>query len=169
VLTASEFAWDTSAVPDGYYRIRVSASDELDNPRPLALETRDESEPFLVDNRPPELLEMRADAQRITGVARDAQGPISRLEYAVDGLEWRLARADDDLVDTREERFSIPLRDLPRVTLDRGTRQRRARQQHDAGSRSAGAVGTAAPCRGARTWTARQIAHSAATARARAD
>ncbi|MEY4578919.1 MAG: hypothetical protein RL701_3622 [Pseudomonadota bacterium] len=114
VLTDSEYSWDTDAVPDGYYRIHVEASDELDNPEPLVRKGHGDSEPFLVDNRPPELPELRVEAQRVVGKALDALGPITRLEYNVDGLEWRLVRSDDDLLDSREERFAIPLSQLPK-------------------------------------------------------
>ncbi|MET0384772.1 MAG: hypothetical protein ABW321_02375 [Polyangiales bacterium] len=114
VFTGTEYSWDTAAVADGFYRVRVVASDELDNPKPLALEAHGDSEPFLVDNRPPELPNLRVSGPRIEGSARDEQGPIGKLEYNVDGLEWRLARVQDDLLDTREEAFSIPLNELPK-------------------------------------------------------
>jgi len=114
IQTGTEYTWDTDGVPDGYYRVRVEASDELDNPEPLTRKAQAESEPFLVDNRPPEIPELRLQGVRVTGSARDEQGPISRLEYNVDGLEWRLLRADDDLLDAREERFSLPLLQLPK-------------------------------------------------------
>jgi hypothetical protein len=113
VLTDAEYTWDTEAAPDGYYRVLVEASDELDNPEPLARRSRQVSEPFLVDNRPPEIPELRADKSGISGTARDALGPISKLEYNVDGLEWHLARAVDDLLDAREEPFLIPMSQLP--------------------------------------------------------
>ena len=37
VLTDNEYTWDAKAVPDGYYRVRVDASDELSNPDAFAL------------------------------------------------------------------------------------------------------------------------------------
>lgn len=114
VFTGSEYTWDTDAVPDGYYRVRVEASDELDNPEPLARKAQADSEPFLVDNRPPEITELRLQGARVQGSAKDEQGPISRLEYSVDGQEWHLMRAEDDLLDSREERFSLPLLQLPK-------------------------------------------------------
>jgi hypothetical protein len=113
-LTGTEYTWDTDAVQDGYYRLRVEASDELDNPDPLSRKARAESEPFLVDNRPPEIPELRLQGVRVIGSARDEQGPISRLEYNVDGQEWHLLRAEDDLLDSREERFSLPMLQLPK-------------------------------------------------------
>jgi hypothetical protein len=114
VLTATDYTWETEAAPDGYYRVRVEASDELDNPASLARSTRAESEPFLVDNRAPELVDLRLQGTRIVGRAFDEQGPISRLEYSLDGFEWRVLRADDDLLDAREEQFALPLSLLPK-------------------------------------------------------
>ncbi|HET8938000.1 MAG TPA: hypothetical protein VFN67_31365 [Polyangiales bacterium] len=114
VLTATDYTWETEAAPDGYYRVRVEASDELDNPAALARRTRAESEPFLVDNRAPELVDLRLQGNRVVGRAYDEQGPIARLEYSLDGFEWRVLRADDDLLDAREEPFSLALSQLPK-------------------------------------------------------
>jgi hypothetical protein len=114
VQTSTDYSWDTETTPDGYYRVRVEASDELDNPATLARRSRAESEPFLVDNRAPELVELRVQSGRVVGRAFDEQGPITRLEYSVDGFEWRLLRADDDLLDAREESFALALAQLPK-------------------------------------------------------
>jgi outer membrane protein assembly factor BamB len=112
VLTATDYSWETDAVPDGYYRVRVEASDELDNPAALARTTRGESEPFLVDNRAPEIVDLRLQGAKVVGRAFDEQGPITRLEYSFDGFEWRVLRAEDDLLDAREEAFSLQLPQL---------------------------------------------------------
>lgn len=114
VLTGTDYTWDTESTPDGYYRARIDASDELDNPSTLARRAHAESEPFLVDNRAPELVDLRVQGARIVGRAFDEQGPITRLEYSLDGFEWRMLRADDDLLDAREEPFSLPLPQLPK-------------------------------------------------------
>jgi hypothetical protein len=110
---ASEYSWDTEPIPDGYYRIRVSASDEIDNPAPSARKTASESEPFLVDNRAPTLPELRLQGGRVLGRASDDFGPITKLEFSLDGLEWKLLPPDDGLLDTRDERFSLALSELP--------------------------------------------------------
>lgn len=108
-LTATEYQWNTAALPDGYYVIAVEASDELSNPTSYTLRSTAESEPILVDNTPPEVRELRAAGTHVTGVARDALGPILRLEVAIDGGEWRLVFPSDDLFDTREERFDVEI------------------------------------------------------------
>jgi sugar lactone lactonase YvrE len=114
VQTATDYTWETETTPDGYYRARIEASDELDNPATLTRRARAESEPFLVDNRAPEIVELRVQGARVVGRAFDEQGPITRLEYSLDGFEWRILRADDDLLDAREEGFSLPLTQLPK-------------------------------------------------------
>jgi hypothetical protein len=116
IVTGSEQNWETDGVPDGYYRIRVEASDELDNPEPVAQKSHTDSEPVLVDNHPPHFPDLRVQSGRVVGKARDGQGPISKLEYSVDGIEWKLLAADDGLFDSAEEAFSLPLAQLPKGT-----------------------------------------------------
>jgi hypothetical protein len=99
-------------VPDGYYRVRVDASDELDNPAHQVERKATESEPFLLDNHPPHIDGLRYEKGRVSGVARDDLGPISKLEYALDGQEWKPFYPKDDLFDTREEPFELELKDL---------------------------------------------------------
>jgi hypothetical protein len=112
ILTEKHYEWDTSGVPDGYYRFWVSASDELDNPKPTSLKMAVESEPVLIDNHPPRIDALRVVGKNLQGKARDDMGPITRLEYAIDGRDWILFFPSDDLFDTAEERFSLTLDDL---------------------------------------------------------
>lgn len=107
MLTTTEHAWNTSAIPDGHYVIQVEASDELGNPLGLALRSTFESEPILVDNHAPVIERLAASGARITGRAIDTLGPIARLEVAVNGGEWELFFPEDDLLDTRDESFVI--------------------------------------------------------------
>lgn len=106
-LTATEYQWNTGALPDGHYVVEVEATDELTNPGALTLASRRGSEPILVDNHPPEVLELRAEGTRVSGRARDSLGPITRLEYAVDGGEWHMFFPTDDLLDTGDESFAL--------------------------------------------------------------
>jgi len=106
-LTAAEYTWNTGAVPDGHYVIQVEASDELGNPPALSLRSTSDSEPILVDNHDPSIEDLRASGARVSGRALDSLGPIARLEFAIDGGEWRLFFPSDDLLDTRDERFEL--------------------------------------------------------------
>jgi hypothetical protein len=107
LLSATEYSWNTTSVPDGWYVVEVEATDELSNPDAYVLRSRVASEPILVDNTPPEVVDLSASGARVTGRARDGMGPISRIEIAIDGGEFRPIFPEDDLLDTREERFAI--------------------------------------------------------------
>jgi hypothetical protein len=91
----------------------VTASDEWDNPDSLAYQSHGESEPFLIDNTAPAIATLKVQGPAVVGKAADAAGPISKLEYSLDGIEWKLARADDMLLDQREEAFTVPFALLP--------------------------------------------------------
>lgn len=110
-LSSLEYTWDTTAVPDGWYVVEVEGSDELSNPSDLVLRSTSASEPLLVDNHAPTVT-LRAAGTTVAGSAEDAIGPISRLELAVDGGEWRLFFPEDDLFDTRRESFEEDLSSL---------------------------------------------------------
>jgi hypothetical protein len=114
VVTGTEQSWETEGIPDGYYRVRVEASDELDNPASFAEKHVGEAEPLLVDNHAPQVDSLRADKTKITGIARDSLGPITKLEYTVDGLDWKLFFPQDDIFDTAEEAFAVPFSLLPK-------------------------------------------------------
>jgi hypothetical protein len=111
-LTKSQHEWDTQGLPDGHYRIRVEASDELANPARYALSSNAVSEPFLVDNHPPRIEGLRATGRNVQGTARDEAGPVAKLEYAVDGGDWHPFFPVDDLLDSAEERFNLELEGL---------------------------------------------------------
>ncbi len=124
VLTETNFSWNTASVPDGWYVVRVEASDELDNAEPLALRHTADSEPIRIDNHAPRVEELRMNGTRLGGRALDALGPIARLEYAIDGGEWVAIFPVDDLLDTNDERFEIDLSTLaagPHIVAVRAT------------------------------------------------
>src|SRR5207245_1191036 len=83
-LDAVAFTWDTSPLPDGRYRVRVTASDAASNP--IGEERSDElaSAPFTIDNTPPvvEALDARTEPRAVVveGRARDAQSTLTRIE-----------------------------------------------------------------------------------------
>jgi len=113
VLIAKEFIWDTSSIPDGYYRVRVEASDENANPESRVQRATGESEPFLIDNHAPQVVGLKLQSGRLEGRAVDTMGPVSKLEYAIDGAPWKVFFPSDDLLDTADEAFSFTLSALP--------------------------------------------------------
>lgn len=106
VHTRLEHTWETSGVPDGWYRLRVRATDELANPALYVLADTAESGPVLVDNHAPRLEGLTTSGTALRGRALDDTSAIARLEASVDGGEWRVFFPDDDLLDTQAEAFT---------------------------------------------------------------
>jgi hypothetical protein len=127
ILTKTSYDWSTEGVPDGYYRVRIDASDELDNPARSALVQRAESEPFLLDNHPPHIEGLRYERGRVLGVALDTLGPISSLELAIDAQDFLPFYPQDDLFDTAREPFELELKDLTKGRHAVAVRTRDAR------------------------------------------
>ncbi len=108
-LVRPEYKWETAAIADGYYRLRVEASDEEDNPKTRALTSVLESGPILVDNHAPTISKLRLAQRRLLGVVQDTVGPIASLHYAIDGASWQVCYSADDLLDTRYEHLDLEL------------------------------------------------------------
>lgn len=111
-LEKAEYEWDTEPVPDGYYRIKVVASDERANGPDSTLRGKRISARLLVDNRKPEVLGLTVRFPWVTGLVRDSGSPISRIEYSLDGKPWRMVDTADGLYDSPAEnfRFRLPVR-----------------------------------------------------------
>ena len=113
-LESSAFTWDTGALPDGRYRVRVVASDAAGNALGEALTGEAVSAPFRIDNTAPQVTEMAADpvpgAILVSGQAEDATGPLTRIEVSLDNDEWRVITPEGGLADERTLSFraSIP-------------------------------------------------------------
>ncbi len=113
-LQKAEYDWNTEAIPDGNYTVRVVTSDERSRPRSEALESTFISPPLLVDNRKPEVLGLdAAHYPQVTGRARDTGSNITEIEFAVDGGDWQLVPPNDGIFDDRVEPFTFRLPTLP--------------------------------------------------------
>jgi hypothetical protein len=92
----SEFSWDSAALPDGRYRVRLTVNDTASNPADEALSASRETELFLIDNTAPTISDLSASAQngriRVRFQAQDSASKLSRAEYSINGGEW--SRAD---------------------------------------------------------------------------
>ncbi|NOU27325.1 MAG: hypothetical protein HOO96_05395 [Polyangiaceae bacterium] len=103
-LTKTEYDWDTGALPEGKYRVRVEASDEFVNPPGDAQKHALVSEPFLVDNTPPVFRAVEVRGRRLTAQVQDGLGPVVRVELSVDGRsDFRPLGAKDGLFDSADE------------------------------------------------------------------
>jgi sugar lactone lactonase YvrE len=104
VLTKPELDWDTAALPEGKYRLRVDASDDISNPPGDATHHELEAPSILVDNTPPVFKSLAMQGHRLRAEVVDGVGPIARIEAAIDGrLEWRPLGAADGIFDTADE------------------------------------------------------------------
>jgi len=110
LLTSENYTWDTADLPEGRYRIRVSASDELSNPPTRAKNHRLESGVVLVDNTPPAIVDLRATGRVLDGVVLDGVGPIQRIEVSVAGSEeWYPFYPKDGIFDEQREEFTADI------------------------------------------------------------
>jgi hypothetical protein len=108
-LAALTYDWNTEALPDGYYRLRVTASDRGKNPLDLALDSSLVSAPFLVDNQKPEVHGLEVKGGTASGRAVDSFSRIDEIAYQVDGGEWIVAFPADGIFDATSEPFSVKL------------------------------------------------------------
>ena len=109
-LSDALFVWDTTSVADGRYLIRVRATDSPTNSVERVLSGERESDPFEIDNTPPQLTiesSRQGNATRLTVRVRDTQSPILKLEYSTAGGNWQVAYPVDGLSDSLDERYEI--------------------------------------------------------------
>jgi hypothetical protein len=110
-LTETNYSWDTTTVPAGLYRVRVTASDRPSNNPDDALSRERTSEPFLVDHEGPDV----SIAPRDRGASVTLRDNLTRLvkaAYALDSGDWVPVFPDDGMFDTPGETITIRLPDL---------------------------------------------------------
>jgi hypothetical protein len=112
-LTDTLTVWDTSSVPNGSYVVKVVASDAGAHPSDQALAGELESTSFDIDNTPPivSLGAVSRDGARflVNVDIRDADSPLTRVEYSLDAQKWQTAYPRDGMLDSRREQFEIRL------------------------------------------------------------
>ena len=115
-LDKDELDWNTLTVADGPYEIKVTASDSASNPKGSELSDSRISRQVVVDNTPPEIIELNYD---LTGkdvhfriVARDADSAIGSAKYYLNSAEdFQTVVSIDGVFDSRQEtlEFDLPL------------------------------------------------------------
>jgi len=115
-VEATSFTWDTRNIPDGRYRVRVRASDAPGNAVGESLEGEGLSEPFTIDNTPPQVtaFDVKGESRAVTmsGRAEDGQSILVRVDVAVDEEDWQEVLPQGGLSDERSLNFKARLPDL---------------------------------------------------------
>ena len=109
-LTKTTYSWETADLPEGKYRVRVTASDEISNPPDRVQRHELESSVILVDNTPPSIQDLEVTGKRIRGIVIDGVGPIARIEASVTGSdEWVPFFPRDGVFDEQREEFDADM------------------------------------------------------------
>jgi hypothetical protein len=106
------YSFDSTAFPDGDYRIRITASDSPSNTAEDALTVSEESDPFTIDNSPPVISNLRAAANVVRWHAADALSTIYKAEYSLDGGEWAVVDPEGKLSDSKALDYALTLKAL---------------------------------------------------------
>jgi len=112
-LAERYYSWDSTAFPDGEYRLRITASDAPGNPPAEALTAQMAGDPFLIDNTPPGITGLAATRTgaklRVRWHAADALNHVTRAEYSLDGGDWRVASPETKLSDSLELDYDLTM------------------------------------------------------------
>ncbi|MHC5083072.1 MAG: hypothetical protein ACYTET_03935 [Planctomycetota bacterium] len=116
-LDTNRFMWDGRTVEDGRYEVRVIANDRISNSPETMLTGSRISDPVVIDNTAPDIVESKLDPAGDTVVlylsVADAFSVIGKVEYTVNSNEkWMSTLPDDLIYDTLDEQFTIRLDDL---------------------------------------------------------
>jgi hypothetical protein len=109
-ISATDYSWTTDGLAEGWYRVRVEATDELANPIGKGLKHAAESAPFVIDNTAPTITRMSLNNGRLEAEVIDSIGPIARLEVQLDGRgPWRMVTSVDGILDDAKETVDTQL------------------------------------------------------------
>ncbi len=112
-LTQRFYSWDTTTMPDGAYYLKIVASDSPSNPPSEALSTERESDRLEIENTPPRVENLRADATpggaKVTFEGISSSGTIARAQYSVDAGDWLVVFPVGLLSDAPKESYQLQL------------------------------------------------------------
>ncbi len=122
-VTDSRFDLDTRSLPDGWYELKLVASDDPAQPAGAALTAEKVSRPFMIDNTAPTVTGLATGTPnsktgfcRISFSAQDALSPIAAARVSVNAGDWLTLEPQDHVFDSGTERFNAEVR-LPSAVL----------------------------------------------------
>ncbi len=105
------YSFDSAAFPDGHYVVRVTASDAPGNTPTNALSSFLDSDPFTIDNTPPEITNVSTTnsgtLRTLKFTAKDALSWVDKTEYSINGGDWVLLAPDNLVTDSRVLSFTV--------------------------------------------------------------
>ncbi|MBN1480485.1 hypothetical protein EH223_20725 [candidate division KSB1 bacterium] len=111
-LELNFYTWDSAQMADGEYEIKVVAYDKLNNPEDQARTGEKVSKSFVIDNTGPIIETGNNNKGNVLTVRiRDELNPLKKVEYSIDGTEWRMIYPVDGILDSPRETFAIDLPD----------------------------------------------------------
>jgi hypothetical protein len=116
-LTATTWDWNTETYPDGWYKVRVTASDSAANSPDRALTSSGQTTMFAIDNMRPNIEALTVAYPKAQARAADGLSTIAEMAFSIDDGTWQLGTTADGLFDDLTEDLRI---DLP-AGLPRGT------------------------------------------------
>lgn len=108
----NQYNWKTTNYSDGWYLIRLTASDQSQNPPGEEYRTHKQVGPILVDNTSPEFQTLTRKNGQIHFTATDETSWVIRAEYRVNGKEWKPLAPLDGIFDQKTEKFKLNTKKL---------------------------------------------------------
>jgi hypothetical protein len=107
------FSFDGSAFPDGEYVLRLTTSDAPSNTPSEALSSSLESDPFIIDNTPPQIVSngtRQENGRTIFSFSvKDALSWIDKAEYSINAGEWIVLSPTNRVSDSQNLSYEVPV------------------------------------------------------------
>ena len=136
LLSNTQYQWNTETYPDGYYRVRVVASDKSSNMSERAETDAFTTSLFLLDNTRPVVKDVRVKFPKAAARAIDGLSAISKMAYSIDDGPWQVGAPRDGIFDQPSEFLVLS---LPK-DLSKGTHTLAIRVTDEAGNIGAASV-----------------------------
>lgn len=106
-LATTSYSWNTETIPDGFYRVRVTARDDRTNSADRALDSYKTSALFVVDNQKPRIDGISVSYPLASARATDGMSPIAEMAFSIDDGAWYVGTTNDGIFDDLTEMLRI--------------------------------------------------------------
>ncbi|HVS16249.1 MAG TPA: hypothetical protein VMV46_20210 [Thermoanaerobaculia bacterium] len=113
----SHLSFDSTVLPDGLYRFKLTASDHKSNPASEAAVVERLSEVVAVDHSAPRVASVTRRGSVLEVEVVDAWSPLREAKVSVDAGGWVAVSARDGLVDSRQEVLLVSVPEDAQVVL----------------------------------------------------